>query len=345
MSMPRRSRKNADLPANLYENGDYFRYKHPITGKVKSLKCSRQDAIEAAKVANNALLGRPDLSQHLIGTERDINTLIDGFIEEYIPIRKWRESTEKEARYKLKAYRQEFGLHTIDQITVLTLKNYLSQFKPNAYIKHRQLWIHLFTYAISLGLIEYNAAEATLKLPPPKRSRDRLTDDTYRAIYEKADPWFRNAMELARISLQRRSDLVKMRYADVKDGYLYLTQSKTGANLKIKIWPELQKAIQATRTVPLSPYILHRHSKRRTTKRQRIDNSVTPEFLSKTFAKYAKAAGVENVTFHEIRSYGARQYEKQGIPKTFIQALLGHSTEKMTDVYLEDDVNWIEVKL
>ena len=43
---------------------------------------------------------------------------------------------------------------------------------------------------------------------------------------------------------------------------------------------------------------------------------------------------LERPTFHEIRSLGGRLYEEQGYKKKYIQALMTHSDEKMTEVYL-----------
>jgi len=348
--MPRRSKKNSDLPDNLYQNGDYFRWKNPLTDKYKSLNCSRAEAIKAANIANNAVLSKVDLSQHLLGSDNTVSSVLDGFEREYIPIKKWRDGTIKDAGYRIKTYRKRFGHYPIQQITVLVLKDFLSEYGASSYIKHRQLWIDIFTYAISIGLTQFNCGEATLKISPPKRKTKRLTNESYKAVYDKADTWFKNVMELARISLQRRGDLCSLQYNDYKkDGYLYIKQSKSlgkeTANLKILVWKELKQAIHATKTVPFSPYVLHRHSKRRANDKQKLDNSVKPDFVSKQFAKYAKLAKVENVTFREIRSYGARQYEEQGYSKSFIQALLGHADESMTDYYLDDgEIKWTEVK-
>ncbi|WP_365693010.1 tyrosine-type recombinase/integrase [Pseudomonas sp.] len=43
----------------------------------------------------------------------------------------------------------------------------------------------------------------------------------------------------------------------------------------------------------------------------------------------------ERPTFHEIRVLGAWLYEQQKFPQEYIQALMGHSDEKMTKHYQE----------
>ncbi|WP_347299292.1 tyrosine-type recombinase/integrase, partial [Clostridium perfringens] len=60
--------------------------------------------------------------------------------------------------------------------------------------------------------------------------------------------------------------------------------------------------------------------------------------LSKGFVKARNNSGIplsENPpTFHEIRSLAGRMYEKE-YGKEFTQKLLGHTSEKMTQKYLD----------
>ncbi|MEY3220285.1 MAG: hypothetical protein RIT27_1642, partial [Pseudomonadota bacterium] len=56
-------------------------------------------------------------------------------------------------------------------------------------------------------------------------------------------------------------------------------------------------------------------------------------------------SGIETTaTFHEIRALSAHLYEEAGIDKKHIQMLLGHTTEKMTEHYLEGHgEKWTEI--
>jgi integrase len=43
----------------------------------------------------------------------------------------------------------------------------------------------------------------------------------------------------------------------------------------------------------------------------------------------------ERPTFHEIRGLGSRLYREQGMSKAAIQALMTHTNERVTEIYLD----------
>ena len=51
-----------------------------------------------------------------------------------------------------------------------------------------------------------------------------------------------------------------------------------------------------------------------------------------------RVAPAQRPTFHEIRSLGAELYRRAGHPGDAIQRLLGHSSAKMTQTYLDRGV-------
>ena len=78
--------------------------------------------------------------------------------------------------------------------------------------------------------------------------RDKyVTDAEYRALYEKADPVLRDAMDLAYYTGQRVADVLKMKRADIHEGALWVRQAKTKAKLRIAIEGELAAVIERIR--------------------------------------------------------------------------------------------------
>jgi integrase len=81
--------------------------------------------------------------------------------------------------------------------------------------------------------------EAVLK-PKSDVKRIRLTLDDFKAILAEArkarvDCWMANAMELALMCGQRREDIAKMKFEDIKDGYLLVEQSKGKEERRAKL--------------------------------------------------------------------------------------------------------------
>lgn len=51
---------------------------------------------------------------------------------------------------------------------------------------------------------------------------------------------------------------------------------------------------------------------------------------------------VQRPTFHEIRTLGDSLYLEQGFSKEYVNLLMGHTSQKMTDEYTDQHQNWTE---
>lgn len=346
MTMPRRSRKNIDLPDNLYPNGKYFRYIHPHTHKKISLNCSRKEAIQLAIAANNELQRSPAI----IVRDDYIPDLIERFKTEFLPDKGYAESTLTGKLSALERYKKEFK-HNISELDVRTLSLWLDKLSRASYIKNRGLWIDIYRYAIAKGLTTFNVAEATLVKKPAKRKRDRLALEAYKEIYALAEPWFQVAMDAALHTLQRRGDLVQVKLDDFQADTLPIIQSKTGMAIKIKANDGLKSLIHRSRwSGTSSPFLVHKkpvRSRREYLDKKEHHTQVTPPMLTKEFSKLRNKAGIKPApgkkptTFHEIRSLGGRLLVQQGYSEEFVQVLMGHTNIKMTEKYLEDGtIKW-----
>ncbi len=267
-------------------------------------------------------------------------------------------TTAEQHRIKLPHITKALGHHQIDRITVAHCAKFLDQYPDTQSNRYRSLLIVMFKHAIAKGLVQANPASATI----PKKlkvKRKRLTTDQYHAIRDKAPTWLQNAMDLGLYTLQRREDLVALKWSQVHDGAIWIQQQKverhgTG-NLKISISPDMQTVLDRCASDGIeSAYVIHRRPHRRVHAQGRNDfTAVLPDLITKEFNKVRKATGLFNdyergiaPTFHEIRSLGSKRYEDTGTDKRLIQALLGHTNEKMTDVYLDRyDVKWEEIEI
>jgi hypothetical protein len=77
-----------------------------------------------------------------------------------------------------------------------------------------------------------------------KEGRDiYVTDETLALVYDCASPVIQDAIGLAYLTGQRPADVLKMRWDQVKDGSLWLEQSKGKVKLQIAVVGELAALI------------------------------------------------------------------------------------------------------
>ncbi len=359
MSPPReRTLKNRDLPHNLYPNGKYWQYRNPITGCKTSINQPKASAIKLAIAANAKLApmmaDNGALLELLTGEPaRTFNHLLDRFEAEWLPTRQYAATTQDEMRIKLARYREDLGTRMVGQLDVLEVAEYLDQFKNNAYTKHRGLLVQVFAFAVAKGLAERNVAELTLVKKEGKKVRQRHTEEGLKTILDFAGTpdWLRRAIRLGLVSLQRREDIVTWAKSAVDLERNTLTVSpgktenyKTPINLEIEMGEALREAIIACMKSPIvCPYLISCTPKRRIRKQMDAKlhwNAVTPDYLTKEFAKardesgaYKELSASEKPTFHELRAYGSWLYRQQDFPQDYIQALTGHVDEEMLEYY------------
>jgi len=301
-------------------------------------------AIEAAITLNQMLTAAPDLVNRVLGRESPLSDFLDIFETKILPERGLSKVTLTDYRQKLKHIRISFGSKPANEIHTLDVAKFLDNFPPTQSNRYRSLLVMIFRHAIARGLTHANPADATIARPE-KVSRQRLTLESYEAIYQQAPQHIRNAMDLALQTLQRREDVAQFKFSDIFDGFLHIVQQKTKVALKIKIHSPLQTIIDRCRDDVLSPYLVHQPI---LTNKIRRSKKLSPESLSRGFQRardksgyFGKMAAKELPSFHEIRALGAKLYRDAGINP---QNLLGHTTEKMTQEYLQrHELQWVEV--
>ena len=196
-----------------------------------------------------------------------------------------------------------------------------------------------FNGALDYGWIDRNPA-MQVKAQQVTVRRNRLTLEQWKAIHAHAAAhmpgWVSRMLVLALVTGQRRSDLVKMRFADVWDDHLHVEQAKTGAKLAIPlalrldaIGVTLGDAIDACRDYAQGDEYLLRKS----TGMRPGDASLSARFEEAREASIPLPKTGAPTSLHECRSLSERLYRAQGI-NTMV--LLGHSTQQMTDMYNDD---------
>ncbi|MGT3287118.1 phage integrase Arm DNA-binding domain-containing protein [Yersinia enterocolitica] len=367
--MAARPRTHKIIIPNLYRKLDkrngkiYWQYKHPVTGKFRSLGCDKDDAMQVASEANlilaeqrtRQILSINEKMAKLKGSRESIT--VSQWLDKYISIQEeriendeLRPNTYKQKLKPVRLFREHCGMQYLKDVTTIDISEIIEQVKAEGFNRMAQVTrmviIDVFKEAQHAGHVPpgYNPAQAT-RQPRNKIKRQRLSLDEWQKIYAQADhhpAYLKSGMLLALVTGQRIGDICAMKFSDIWDDMLHITQEKTGARLAIPlslrcnaINMSLREVIAVCRDAVVSPYLVHfRHSTSQATR----GGKVSASSLTTTFKKARNNCGITweektAPTFHEQRSLSERLYREQGIDT---QKLLGHKSQKMTDKYNDD---------
>jgi integrase len=203
-----------------------------------------------------------------------------------------------------------------------------------------------FNESLINGWIDFNPA-LQIKAPIAKVTRQRMTLEDWSVMFEysknNGTGWAWRLLLLALLTGQRRSDLSNMKFSDVYDEHLHVTQNKTGAKVAIPLSLRLDEvglsigeAIELCRGYTEYDGQHDDYMIRKTTGGKPSLASLSARFeyiREQVFGKHLESNS-SPFTLHEIRSLSARLYYGHG--EIEVQTLLGHSSFKMTAMYIND---------
>ncbi|KSW22808.1 MULTISPECIES: tyrosine-type recombinase/integrase [unclassified Pseudomonas] len=358
MSPRPRNKANKGLPENLYldsRRGTY-RYRRPTDGKWFPFGADRAKAINAAKQLNMEFIGGADLVSKVKGGSTDLFVdFLDHYKEKILPPRELAKGTLDLYEVRFRQFRKAWPTQAVNEITIRMIADLLDSLTPRAANQARALLVDIFNHAVAKGLCPDNPAICTIP-KIEKKQRKRHTIEGLRAIREKAPAWLQNAIDLALITAQRRTDILAMRFDDVRDGFLYVVQQKTAkasdaAWIRFRVTPELQTVLSRCRDNIPSPFLIHRRPERKKQKQAEQKEhwtKIEERYLTRAFKDARDAAGCyagwseeEMPGFHEVRALSLHLYKKAGKDG---QKIAGHASEEMTKNYQRDheEVVWAD---
>ena len=263
---------------------------------------------------------------------------VNNWLDEYIKIldgRNLKPKTIEIKTYLIKVIRQQIGDNPLTQITppdiTKLIKIYTDQDKaPSAKCMYHLLK-DIFREAYAQGWNDRNPAEP-IKCPKVVVKRSRMTLSEFKKILNEAEKTgnkiIHDAMTLALVTGQRRSDIAEMKKSNVKRNYLLVDQYKTGAKIALPIKLECKKIGTSLRDIIESTnndyLICHNNEKIKL-------NNITRQFSRLRDRVFSRDYWTGTpTTFHEIRSLAERLYREQRIDT---MTLLGHKSQQMTDKY------------
>lgn len=351
-----RNKENKGLPQNLYldaRRGTY-RYRRPTDGKWFQFGLDRVKAIDAAKQLNLTFMRGGDLVSRVQGVSADLFVdFLDYYEQKVLPPRELAKNTLELYGVRFRQFRAAWPAQAVENITIRMVAELLDGLTPRAANQARALLVDIFNHAVAKGLCPDNPAASTIPRIE-KKQRKRHTIDGLRAIRDESPGWLKNAIDLALITAQRRTDILAMRFDDVRDGFLYVVQQKTAkasdaAWIRLRVTPQLQGVLDNCQDNVPSPFLIHRRPDRKRgilAETKEHWTKVDERYLTRAFKEARDLAGCyagwsdeEMPGFHEVRALSLHLYKKAGKDG---QKIAGHASEEMTRNYQRDheEVVW-----
>lgn len=240
--------------------------------------------------------------------------------------------TQADYRFALDKLVSKFGDAPLDEVKPSHITLYLD--KRSLESKHRALrekavLSMVYTWAIARDFCTTNPVSAIKVKRLPGRKNIYITDEMLEAVYQKASPALKDALDLAYYLGQRPADVLKLTEADIRGGMFDFSQNKTGKPMLIEAGGELDALIRRMND---------RKAKFPIRRMQLlVDESGKPMTKAKLRSRFEAArdaAGFDGdkFQFRDLRRKAAADLRDQvGIEAA--QALLGHSSVVMTEHY------------
>jgi integrase len=175
----------------------------------------------------------------------------------------------------------------------------------------------LLNYAVEIGMIASNPALRVKSYRSRNSEGYHTWSEDEIAQFEARHPLgskARLALALALYTGQRRGDIVRMGWQNVKGECISVRQQKTGAMLAIPIHPELARALAAAPNANLT-FLMTDHGA-----------SFTAAGFGNWFRDRCDEAGLSQCSIHGLRKAACRRLAEAGCSANEIAAISGHTS-------------------
>jgi integrase len=284
-------------------------------------------------------------------TKLTFNDLAERYVENYRSQRCF----SRLKYYLVDEYLRVFGNRRLSEITYLDLETYHNRRKAtptragktrsDATINREMSTLrHMLNKAVEWGMLEISpfTKGSRLMLKENNHRLRFLNDSEIESLLKACEELnnhiqhLRPIVEVALLTGMRRGELLGLQWEQIRNGFIYLTETKSGKARQIPINDRLAEVFKEVRRSNQlkSPYVFCGSNGNRFME------------VKKSFASACRKAGIEAFRFHDLRHTFASQLIMRGASLKAVQELLGHSDFKMTMRYahlshehLRDSVN------
>jgi integrase len=195
--------------------------------------------------------------------------------------------------------------------------------------REKALLSHLWNFAREKGYTALPNPCAGIKGYKSPGRQNYVDDETFTAIYDKADAALRDAMDLAYLTGQRLGDVLRMDATAVREGAIEVRQGKTGAKLRIEVTGRLAgvvaRIMARKRALPICCTRLVMNA---------AGQPLNIRAIQARFDAARKAAGVVDVQLRDLRAKAGTDKADDSGDIRQAQKQLGHASVVMTEHYV-----------
>jgi len=178
----------------------------------------------------------------------------------------------------------------------------------------------VLSHAVDDGLIERNYAKSIGKLYRSGRADKIWPDAAVTRFEQRASPELRLALRLALDTGQRQGDLLRLPWSAYDGRTISLRQSKTGAWVSVPCTTELRTALE---TAPRRSTLILTNSR---------GKPWTSDGFRTSWHKASRAAGIEGLTFNDLRGTAVTRLAEAGCTVPEIASITGHTLRSVTSI-------------
>jgi len=319
------------------------------------MKCFPKKADAEAYLGKVTVAKREERYHDVSDVKRETQVTFNELAEKYVENFRTQRAFQSSKRYLLAVVQEHFGGRRLSQITYLDLETYRNKRKAtlangskpraDASVNREMALIgHMLGKAVKWGWLESSPFKKGKRLMF-KENNQRLrflTESEVAALLKGSDdlkaysPYLRPLVETALLTGMRRGELLSLKWEQIRNGFIYLTETKSGKGRQIPINDRLAQVFREVRrgNQLKSEFVFCDSQGRRFSQ------------VKRSFASTCRRAGIEAFRFHDLRHTFASRLVMRGASLKAVQELLGHADLKMTMRYahlshehLRDSVN------
>ena len=262
---------------------------------------------------------------------------LSDYIEQFLSIgcNSYREGTKEIYERALYSFLDCVGNKKLSVISIKDIDEYkqakLQIILPTTMNIYLRTLKSAFNKAVQWEILQRNPIRNIKLCPVPQQTPQFFNLDHFKKLLQTVkEPWLSNAIQLAVFTGMRRSEITNLqwKHIDFSRELIYVEsdanfQTKTGKRRILPMNSYVLKLLQAMFLKRTGDYVIMLNGKK-----------VRDIWLSRRFKQYIIKVNVDkSLHFHILRHTFASWLVQAGVPIYEVQALMGHSTIRVTQAY------------